>query len=262
MDLDDAYENAAYIEGGAAYPQRWLDAARAFASLQSANGLARLGLPYGAGDRHRFDLFYPDGAVQGLLIFVHGGYWLKFDRSSWSHLATGALQHGWAVAMPSYDLCPDVRIPDITRQIAAAIGVIAAMVPGPLSLAGHSAGGHLTARMLAPGMLDPDVAGRLHHVVPISPICDLAPLLETSMNTDLGLTPEIAHAESPLYQPVPNAPVSVWVGENERPAFLDQARILAQAWACDLVIRPGKHHFDVIDDLADPQSDLIRRLTT
>jgi hypothetical protein len=23
-------------------------------------------------------------------MFVHGGYWLKFDKSSWSHLVEGA----------------------------------------------------------------------------------------------------------------------------------------------------------------------------
>lgn len=258
MELDDAYANAPYIDGADAYLTRWPTDAAAFRSTASA----QLGVPYGTGERERFDLFSPAGTPpRGLLVFVHGGYWLKFDRSYWSHLAAGALAQGWAVAMPSYDLCPDVRISDITQQIACAVETAAAMVPGPVSLTGHSAGGHLVARMLAPGMLDPDVCARLHHVIPISPLTDLRPFMKTSMNADLGLTLAEAEAESPVNQPVPAVPVSVWVGAAERPAFLDQTQWLADAWGCDQVIVPEKHHFDVIDALTDAKSDLVRRLT-
>ena len=59
-----------------------------------------------------------------------------------------------------------------------------------------------------------------------------------------------------------DAPVSVWVAGDERPAFLDQARWLAEAWpGTALTIVPGRHHFDVIDDLTDPESGLVRFLT-
>jgi hypothetical protein len=49
----------------------------------------------------------------------------------------------------------------------------------------------------------------------------------------------------------------VWVGAMERPAFLWQARLLSEEWGCPWTPEPGKHHFDVIDDLADPGSALI-----
>ena len=196
------------------------------------------------------------------MIFVHGGYWLNFDASTWSHLAAGPLAKGWAVALPSYDLCPSVRISEITLQIAQAVQKIAQTVTGPIALTGHSAGGHLVARMLAPEMLPPDVAERIAHVVPISPLADLRPLLRTSMNENLRLDEAEAWAESPIAQPVPEVPVTISVGAEERPAFLDQARWLAKAWSSDNVIVPGKHHFDVIDALADPQDTLVTTLTT
>ena len=85
---------------------------------------------YGHGTREVLDLFMPEGAPKGLVVFVHGGYWMKFDRSYWSHLAAGAQAQGWAVAMPSYDLCPRVRIADITRQIANAVAVAAREIGG------------------------------------------------------------------------------------------------------------------------------------
>ena len=40
----------------------------------------RLPIPYGPKERNRFDLFLPEAAPKGLLVFLHGGYWLKFGR--------------------------------------------------------------------------------------------------------------------------------------------------------------------------------------
>lgn len=259
-ELDDSYANAVYIKDAKAYPPRW--AMHAAAYRANLGKRAHLGVSYGPSERMVLDHFLPDGVAKGTLIFIHGGYWLKFDRSFWSHLAAGALAQGWAVAMPSYDLCPTVRIAGITQQIAQAVMAISAASAGPISITGHSAGGHLAARMLAPGMLPAAVIARLVHVVPISPLTNLEPLLGTSMNADFGMDMAMAHAESPVHQPPPDTPVTVWVGEAERPAFIDQAQWLAEAWECDHVVAPRVHHFDVIDALADPASDLIGRLTT
>lgn len=262
MDLDDAYANAAHIPDAEDFPPRWARAAAAFREGLLEQGLADLDIAYGDSPRQRFDLFLPGPAPRGLMVFVHGGYWLRFDKSTWSHLAGGALNKGWAVAMPSYDLCPDVAIADITGQIARAVALSAGMVAGPVALSGHSAGGHLVARMAVAGVLPEQVAARLSHVMPISPVADLRPLLGTSMNAQLGLDQASAEAESPvLMRPMPGVPVSVWVGGDERPAFLDQAAWLADAWDVPRVVVPGRHHFDVIDALADPESDMVARLT-
>ncbi len=257
-ELDDAYANVTHIPDGESYPARWAEAAAHFRSDQGAR--AALGLSYGSSERQAFDVFEPEGAAQGTFVFVHGGYWLRFDRSFWSHFATGALALGWRVVMPSYDLCPSVRIAGITQQIALAVTAIAVRFDGPLCLTGHSAGGHLVARMLAPGMLHGDVVARIRHVMPISPLSDLEPLIQTAMNDSFGLDVAMARAESPLLQPRPETPVTVWVGAKERPAFLDQALWLADHWQAAHVIAPDKHHFDVIDPLRDPESDMLQRL--
>ena len=255
MDLDDAYANGAHIEGADAYPAKWARLSEGFRA--AADG--KLDVSYGAGERHKFDLFWPTTTPKGLFVFVHGGYWLDFDKSWWSHLANGAVQRGWAVAMPSYDLCPSVRISDITRQVAAAIEAASKQVPGPIALAGHSAGGHLVARMVTPGGLPAHCVSRVVRVVPISPVADLRPLLRTSMNAQLGLDDAEATSESPVLLPkAGDAKVTVWVGAQERPAFLDQAKWLADAWGSDRMVSGGKHHFDVIDPLSDPESDMIR----
>ena len=81
--------------------------------------------------------------------------------------------------------------------------------------------------MAMPGVLAEDVAARLQNVVPISPVTDLRPLMQTSMNAELGITEAIAARESPVLGKPMDVPVTVWVGGGERPAFLDQARWLA-----------------------------------
>ena len=258
--LDSAYEIGAYIKGGADYPPQWARKAADFRNLLGPR--AELGLSYGDSDRQVFDFFNAEGVPRGTLIFVHGGYWKAFDRTSWSHLAAGALAQGWSVAMPQYDLCPDAKISQITRQIAQAVTRIAERTFEPIALAGHSAGGHLVSRMLDPLVLPEPVRKRVVRIAPISPLADLVPLVDTTMNDILGLDPEEAVAESPVnMSPPQEAEVKIWIGADERPALLDQSAALSRAWGARQVIVPGKHHFDVIEALEDGQSDLVSFLT-
>ncbi|NNE80853.1 MAG: alpha/beta hydrolase [Silicimonas sp.] len=258
MDMDRAYNNADFIPGGADNPDRWLADGRAFRETEAAVGRARLNVSYGGGARQKLDLFHPSGKAAGLVVFVHGGYWMKFDRAYWSHLARGLTARGWAVAMPSYTLAPEARVHEITREIARAIEAAAPLVAGPIRLAGHSAGGHLAARMgCRDVVLNDEVRARLKRIVPISPIGDLRPLLQTALNDTLGMDMDEAEAESPALHAAPDVPVTVWVGAEERPVFLDQARWLAEAWGAVHRIDPGRHHFDVIDGLEMADSPLV-----
>ena len=260
MDYDDAYANAKYIDGGEEYPATW--AAKA-ASLRTSLGVrARTGLRYGAGPRATFDLFMPEGDTQGLVVFVHGGYWLRFGPGDFSHLAAGALARGWAVAMPAYPLAPAAHIPEMTAEIARALPAMAETVAGPMVLCGHSAGGLLVARMMCEAQALPGaVTERIARAVPISPVADLRPLMRTTMNADLEIDAADALAESPvLLVPRRGAQVHVWVGGAERPAFLDQARRLGNAWACPVTVEPERHHFDVIEGMETQDSPLMRAI--
>ena len=115
-DWSDAYTNQAHIAGGERWPAAWMEPAKAFRLSLSATGRARLDLAYGHGERRRFDLFLPQGKPKGLAVFVHGGYWMAFDKSYWSQFAAGPVARGYAVALPSYTLCPENRIAGITAD--------------------------------------------------------------------------------------------------------------------------------------------------
>ena len=211
--------------------------------------------------------FQPADTPKGLFVFIHGGYWLKLDKTYWSHLAAGARDAGWAIAIPSYVLCPQATIIEITQMIASFLQQAADRVAGPIVVSGHSAGGHLAAMMACQDTeLDDGVADRIAHIVSISGVHDLRPLLQTAMKDDLRLDDLSAIAVSPaLKTPRMGTRLTTWVGADERPEFRRQSGLLSNLWhglgaeTCNIE-DPARHHFDVIDGLADKHSPLMQAI--
>lgn len=264
-DFEIAYQNGAHIARSDRWPAAWDAAAADFRARMTAAGRAELDLAYGDHARHRYDLFLPDEAPRGIAVFVHGGYWMAFDKSTWSHLAEGAVSQGFAVALPSYRLAPEVTIPAITEDVAAAVAAVAGRIGGPIHLSGHSAGGHLVTRMVCrTSPLAPEIQARVAHVVSLSGVHDLRPLIRTDMQKTLGLDEATAERESPaLLRPVDGTRLTCWVGGAERAEFRRQNALLANIWTglgatTFAWEEPDRHHFDVVDDLADPRSQLVR----
>ncbi|MEM6587122.1 MAG: alpha/beta hydrolase [Pseudomonadota bacterium] len=264
IDWDDAFEISGHIPGAQDLPDIWARQAAAFRDAWAAKGLLQSDISYGPATRHRYDLFVPEGDSAGLFIFIHGGYWRRFDKSFWSHLAEGALHAGWTVAMPSYVLAPEARISDITKAIASAVTTAAAATPGSIRIAGHSAGGHLASRMMCDGVLPSAVSGRLARVLSISGLHDLAPLCLIQLNEILRLTENEARAESPAaLTPLTGVPFTAWVGAQERPEFLRQTRLIEEAWTrhdidASAIYDAGHDHFTVIEALRQPDSPLTQ----
>ncbi len=263
VDLDDAYENSTYIPGAASWLQGLPDRAASFRADQPD---AVLNQPYGKGERQRYDLFTPKGgldAAKGLLAIVHGGYWMALSKDDFSHIASGPLDRGLAVAMIGYTLAPQARIADITAEIAAATNAVAKLGSGPLRLAGHSAGGHLVARMMCRDInLSDDAVQRLDRVVSVSGLHDLRPLLRLPKNETWQLDDAEAATESPIMQiPREGIELACIAGADERPEFIRQNALLPLAWQglgapAYSRLLAGDHHFSVIDHLADAGSSL------
>lgn len=262
-----AYDNYANIPKSEAWPGVWVEPAQAAREALLAEDRATLNIAYGDDPRQRLDLFLPAGRPRGLVVFVHGGFWMALDKSYWSHLAAGPLANGYAVAIPSYPLAPQVRVSDITMSIGLAIMKAAGLVPGPLRLIGHSAGGHLVTRMISQSTpLAPDVSARVAGTVSVSGLHDLRPMIHLARNATLKIDTEEAIAESPaLLKPLPGTSLTCWVGARETAEFLRQNALLANIWRglgieTDTVEEPDRHHFNVMDGLADPEHTLTRTL--
>lgn len=280
-DWDPAFANRDHVPDSQALLAALPGKAAAFRAESTVETLS-----YGDGPRQKIDLFWPRGGgnndvgggdptPRGLVVFLHGGYWMAFDRTDFSHLAAGPLAHGWAVAIPGYTLAPAARIAAMTTDIGAALTVASNRVRGdaPIVVTGHSAGGHLAARMMCrDAPLPRTVSSRIIRAVSISGVHDLRPLLGTSMNNTLGLDTAEAAAESPaLLSPREGARVVAWVGADELPEFVRQNALLADRWtagtgtgaggtAVRRVEEPGKHHFNVVEGLADPTSPLTEAI--
>lgn len=266
-EWNDAFTNGAYITDGSAYPAKWAALAAEFREKAASANRLRANISYGPHERNRYDLYLPEGSPKGLVVIVHGGYWLAFDKSFWSHLAAGPLAHGFAVAMPSYVLSPEAKISGITTQIGAAITAAAGEIGGPIHTIGHSAGGQMVTRMVSrTSPLSKNVLSRIKKTVSLSGLHDLRPLIKTSMNEKFGLDIEAARDESPaLLEPIDGIDVTCWVGADERPEFLRQNALLANVWsgfdiAISSVEEQGRHHYNVIDGLMDAEHRLVKTL--
>jgi arylformamidase len=267
-DWDDAFDNVSHVPNALSYFDVWSARAQVF---RDGCFKAELGLAYGELAREKIDLFFPETKTgskpAGLVIFIHGGYWMRLDRSFFSDLARGSLENGWVVAMPSYTLAPEARISEITLQVARAIEFSAAKISGPICLAGHSAGGHLAARMLCQdSALSAATQVRIQNTLTISGVHDLRNLRKTKLNQILKLSKAEAETESVcLCQPLESAKIRCWVGADERPEFIRQSKLLHQVWGesganISLEIAAGKHHFNVCDALKDPDSRMTQML--
>ena len=227
-------------------------------------------VPYGEDPRHRMDLF-PAQDARGTLVFIHGGYWRSLDKRLFSWIAPSWVAEGVNVALPNYRLCPAVSIEDIVSDALAALhwlfedGPRRGIAMQRVLLAGHSAGGHLTAAILA--------APREHlrfdtraiaGAAPISGIFDFTPMRHFSFNADFRLDEAaVARLDLAARRPTIPAPLVVAVGGNETSEFRRQSRLLADAWGIQLralQLLPGLNHFTVLDALAERGQPLHREL--
>lgn len=268
-DLELQYNNRARIPEHPEIVARWAQESQAYRETRGSAGLAELNLPYGASPRQVVDVFLPDTDDQSLMtVFIHGGYWQLFEPSLFSHMARGANARNMPMALIGYDLSPSVNLATIVEQTKAACVFLWRRYQRRLVLTGHSAGGHLTACMIAAdwraaGADIPDLVSR---GLAISGVFELAPLIDTSMNDKLRLDAESARQLSPInWHPPKNALIDAWVGDQESDEFLRQSRDFVSAWEKKGVgaryeTVPGAHHFSVIHPLADPESRMTARL--
>lgn len=262
MDLAAEYNNRAMVPDHLKIIARWHAEAKAYRD-QSRH---ELDIAYGARPRNRLDMFH--GAGEGpVVLFIHGGYWRSFDKSTFSHLAGPANAAGFDVAVAGYSLCPEVTIPDIIDELRQCCLFLSGRYGRRLVITGHSAGGHLAACMAATdwGLYGarPDL---VQACLSISGLFDLRPLIATPMNDDLRLTPASAAVASPLLWPLPaKVPFDSWVGGEESFEFLRQARDLPAAWVglgapCRYEVLVGENHFGIGDHLSKPGNPMTKRL--
>lgn len=267
VDYAAEYDNRARVPEHPALFEAW---ARDSAAWRAERPPHVLSYGDGDGERQKVDVFEgeADGNTHGpCVLFIHGGYWQAMDRSSSSVCARGLTLRGVTVGVTGYDLCPAVRIGDITAQVRKATIALWRHTGRPVIAVGHSAGGHLAACLLATDWeAEHAPKQRVPAAFAISGLFDLRPLIATPLNRALQLDEAEAVRESPLgWTPPAGLRLDAVVGAEESAEYHRQSHAIVDAWgAAGVATRyeavEGANHFTVLAGLADPDSAMTERI--
>ena len=262
---DSMYNNRALVPDHAAHFAQWAQtSAEARARLKCT-----LDIAYGDGLNETLDIFPANKPNAPVVVFIHGGYWRSLDKADHSFVAPPLHDMGACVVVVNYALCPGtadapVTIPDIAQQMVKALAWTWHHIaqhggnPKEVTVAGHSAGGHLAAMLLACDWQQVDKSIPAHWIqkaLSISGLYDLTPLRKTPFLQDsLRLTAKQAKMASPALWPRPKKGVLYTVaGGDESPEFLRHNRLIHQTWGPKTVTvcedLPGRHHFNIVTDI-------------
>ncbi len=243
------------------------------ASLDGAPGLTVLrDLTYGRRSAERFDLVVPSGSgPYPAVLWFHGGFWQEGSKEGSGFAAPALAQAGIALAGVGYPLTPDVRLRAIVQSAGAALVRLQneapsyGLDPQRIVVAGHSAGAHLAAAIVA-GMAGEAAASAARGAVLVSGVYDLAPVAASYVNDLAHLDDDEVGELSPLtVRPWRDVPVHVAVGADEPEQFQRQSAALADAWRDSITrltthVAPGRDHFDILDELTVRDSPTLRAL--
>jgi len=267
IDNETEYNNRRRVPEHVEINARWQADSAAYRKVARAE----LDLPYGPGERHRYDLYFAGEAKAPLVVYIHGGYWQRGDRKEYAFVARALNAVGLDVALPSYTLCPAVSVMDIVGELRLCLAAVWQKTRKHPLVVGHSAGGHLTGAMVATdwSKIAGVPADLVRAGVPISGVFEVAPLVGTTINEALGLDAAAAREVSPMLWPPPpkGRTVVAAVGGAESAEFRRQSRDIVAAWklaglACEYLEVPGANHFTVVDELTRPESPLFAKVST
>lgn len=210
---------------------------------------------------------YPADPGAPLFLWIHGGYWRATSKDDNAFVVPGLKAQGLAVAVMNYTLAPQVTLDEIVRQTRAALGFLhrerARYGFGGISVGGSSAGGHLTAMLLADGWhgalgVPEDV---IEVALDLSGLHELEPLRHIAVNGWLSLDDAMIQRNSPIRHVPPRSSTVLItaVGGLETSEFRRQTSDYAAIWADaghrgETIAMPHHNHFDIAASLGDVDS--------
>lgn len=253
-------------------------AQRSEAARKTARAQGRLheALAYDEHEAAKLDLFVPENAhAAPLLVYIHGGFWQQLGREDSSFAAPGITEHGGALAAVGYTLAPKATLGEIVDEMRTALAWLYRHGPDygldrtRIVVAGSSAGAHLAAMLMLTDWVALELPEQIiAGAVLVSGVYDLSAVARSYVNEPLGLTPADNQMLSPRRQvPRHTCPVRLVFSANEPEEFKRESRCYAELLRHHgqrATVREiaGRHHFDVILDLSDPDTYLGRTTMT
>ena len=145
---------------------------------------------YCTADRsaQKMDVYFPDsGGPWPALVYVHGGSWMRGDKSEAMMFAGNMTSQGYLVVSINYRLYPPARFPAMIEDVKCAVRSLRAhageynLDPDRIGAFGVSAGGHLVSLLGTSDQSDGwDVgeylgqSSRVKAVIAMAPVTDLS----------------------------------------------------------------------------------------
>ena len=266
-ELDVQYNNRKRVADFMDYVERWqVDSEQTRQSLR-----CHLDVSFGSTAAETMDIFLAEAPNAPVCMFIHGGYWQSLDKRDFSVLARGLVPHGVSVVINNYGLCPTVSMDEITRQNRAALAWLwahageFAIDRDRIHVSGHSAGGHLTAALMATqwSKFHPDAPRDLvKSACAISGLYDLIPIQLCYLNDVLHMDESEASRNSPVQMnfEVPT-PMLITHGGLESQEYYRQTDTMTGVWEklgypVERVVAEGLNHFSLVDEFINPHSEL------
>jgi triacylglycerol lipase len=227
---------------------------------------------YGPNTRNRLDVFSPGSGARPVVVYVHGGGFVRGDKvlagtPYYDNVGLWAASQGFVGVTMTHRLAPAHRYPAGIEDLAAALGWLRANVasyggdPQKIVLIGQSAGAAHAAMYVARPDRYPDGDVSIAGVALFSGIYDFT-AFEAGGNLDayLGQTSR-AEASSLAGVVASGLPVLVVISELDPPAFQAQAMRLTDAlFARDgrfpnVLFLPRHNHISQVTHLGATDTD-------
>ena len=244
-------------------------------AITRTNLKSTIDISYGKSEKQKLDFFSSADINSPTVIFFHGGYWQRGNKSVYSFLANSFVKNNINFLAVGYDLCPKISITQIVLQAQEAIVWIwqnanrLEINKDKFIVSGHSAGGHITGMMMGTewNKISSDLPNNLILAgIPISALNLLEPIRHTTLNDALKMDKEEAKSQSPIYLPPrTNAQQLIVYGANETDEFHRQSNIYYEKFKSEerkieRFIVPDADHFDEMNDLSNESSEFFKKM--
>lgn len=265
-ELDSQYNQRTLVPDSARITDAWtVKGEEARRSLT-----CELGVPYNDHPDECLDIF-PAGEQAPVLLYLHGGAWTRRSKSDAGYIAPAMVRSGVSLVGVDFTLAPEASLDRMVRQCREAVIWVSKHAdrwgadPSRLHVVGHSSGGHLAGMVLTTDWerdygMPKDI---VKSVAAISGMYDLEPVRLSYRNQYLGLDEIAVQQNSPIKRIRPlDCGLVVGYGDGELDEFQRQSAAFIDAWrqagnVCVDIVGRGRNHFEMGDDLADPETELF-----
>lgn len=269
-DLDACVSPSRFVASLDDELQIYAERSAAAREAARAAGCLHEGLEYAAGDAAKLDLFLPAGDQSApLLVYIHGGFWQQLSRADSAFAAPDVTRHGGGLAALGYTLAPRASLAEIVQETREALVwlyrqcALYGLDRKRIVVAGSSAGAHLAAMLMLTDWTQFELPEQIiAGAVLVSGVYDLSVVAQSYVNEPLSLSTEGINLLSPRrLMPRHTCPVHMVFSANEPDEFKRESHCYARhltrhGQSCVVREIAGRHHFDVVLDLADPDTAL------